>query len=155
MRARRYAATLAATAVLAGGLVGCGEEETPVQQEPALADALAEVDAAAAADNTRRLRRAVADLVQVTDDAEQAGDLDGDDADRIRTAAEALLEAAGAEPEPAPSTTSTEPEPPETTTSSPPAPPEEDDEGDEDDDEKDEPGKGQKGPKGKGPKKDD
>ncbi len=154
--ARRWVATLSATAVVAAVLTGCGDDATPAQQVPALTDALARVDAAASADDDARLRRAVAGLVRVTEDAEQSGDLDTDDADGIRDAAAALLDAAGLASPADPDPTSSEPveplEPSETTTSSAPAPPEEDGDEDEDGEEEIKPEKPGKPKKHKGDK---
>lgn len=75
-------------------LVVTGCSATPaVQQVPALEQRLAEVDAAAAAEDPATLEAAVEALLATVEDAEAAEQLDAGHADRIREAAETLLAA--------------------------------------------------------------
>ena len=101
------------------GAVGCGSSSGAAT--PALASRLERVDAAAVADDPEVLASAVAGLLRAVEAAETAGDLGAADADEIRTAAEALLDAADAG-SPAESSE------PEESTTRPPPPPDEDDE---------------------------
>jgi hypothetical protein len=149
--ARRLAA-LALTAVLAAG---CGGDSTPAEAAPELAEQLARVDRAVTTGDEARIRERVESLVAATEAARDAGRIDDEQADRILTAADALLARLPAEEPPSES-----PSPP---TSSPttetPEPPEDDegDEGDEGDnsgpgggDSKGKPEKEEKPEKGKG-----
>jgi len=79
----------------------------------ALTTQLKTVDAAAVADDPEQLQSAVGNLLSVVDDAEAAGDVSAAHADRIRTAAEALLEAAAP-------TDRRSPQPPKESASPPP-----------------------------------
>lgn len=83
-------------ALLALVASACGAS-APAEDVPELVQRVAEVDAAAVARDPGQLDAAVADLVATVDDAEAAGELDADEAERIRAAAESLLAAA---PEP-------------------------------------------------------
>ena len=85
--ARRLAA-LALSAVL---LAGCGGESSPADAAPELADQLARVDRAVAAGDEARIRDRVESLVAATEAARDSGRLDDEQADRILTAADALL----------------------------------------------------------------
>lgn len=126
-----------AVPVLVLALAGCGSA-SPVDGVPALARQLDRVDDAAVAEDPEALTRAVDTLLATVEQAEQAGDLAADDAERIRGAAAALLEVAepsdpSEDSEPAPPQESTEP--PETDPPPPPA-------GDEGDDGGPPPGRG-------------
>lgn len=140
-------ALLALILVLVGG--GCGSETGAAT--PALAAGLERVDTAAVADDPQALSSAVAGLMRAVDDAETAGDLDAADADQIRAAARALLDAADDAPPTNPS------EPKDSTTRPSPSPdtdeeegPEEEEGPDEDqDDDREEEGHGQGKGKGK------
>lgn len=115
--------------------VGCGSGSGAAT--PALSSRLERVDAAAVADDPEALASAVAGLLRAVQAAETAGDLSAADADEIRTAADALLDAA----EPDSPDSSVSPSTPEesTTTSAPPTDEDDDDEadqGDKKDDEK-------------------
>jgi serine/threonine protein kinase len=100
-------------ALLAGAVAGggCGQDTPPPGEAvPALADRLQRVDAAIEAGNYGQARAAVEALVAETAHAEVAGNLSSQEADRILTAARALLAQLPADPsespaqEPAPST---------------------------------------------------
>lgn len=109
MRAVRTPALL--LALLAGGLAagGCGQDTPPPGEAvPALADRLERVDAAIEAGSSGRARAAVEELVAETRQAEAAGDLSSQEADRILTAARALLAQLPADPSESPAQ---EPEP--------------------------------------------
>ncbi len=128
--ARRLAA-LALTAVLAAG---CGGDSTPADAAPELAEQLTRVDRAVTTGDEARIRERVESLVAATEAARDAGRIDDEQADRILTAAEALLGRLPAE-EPAPKPS---PSPP-STSSIPPSPDTEDeDEGEEEDEEEEE-----------------
>ncbi len=147
--ARRLAA-LALTAVLAAG---CGGNSTPADAAPELAEQLERVDRAVTTGDEARIRERVESLVAATEAARDAGRIDDEQADRILTAADALLGRLPAE-EPSPKPPSPPTSSPTTTSPSP------DEEGDEEEDEEegDEhggesgPGKGKDKGKGKGHK---
>ncbi|HEU5454546.1 MAG TPA: hypothetical protein VFU85_02550 [Nocardioides sp.] len=108
--ARRLVA-LALSAVL---LAGCGGESSPADAAPELADQLARVDRAVAAGDEARIRDRVESLVAATEAARDSGRLDDEQADRILTAADALIARLPAEeprPKPSPSPTSSSPTP--------------------------------------------
>ncbi len=118
---RRSLAALVTAALLVTS--GCGSGTSPADDVPALSAALDRVDEAIAGEDYDAARDAVAELTDVATEAEESGDLDAEQADRIVSAAESLVEALpGAEP--------AEPEP-EAPTSSAPADDEDEDEGDE------------------------
>jgi len=127
------------------GAAACGD--TSGAGATTLTAQLDAVDAAAVANDPEQLASAVRSLLREVDDAEAGGDVGAAHADRIRTAAEALLEAA----EPSDRRTA---KPPRESTSSPP-----DEDAGEDDDDTPRPERG--GPpdkdkdKGKGRDKDD
>jgi hypothetical protein len=104
---RSLAAALA-FAVLAS-LTGCGSaEQTAAEQVPGLSTRLDAVDAAVAAHRYRTARDRIADLVQDTVAARDAGDLDAATADRILASAARLLTSLPAvTPSPTPSATAT------------------------------------------------
>lgn len=77
--------------VLAAALTGCSQRESPGEEVPALAAALDQVDAAIEAENYGKARSAVEFLLTETRRAQQDDDLSSEDADRIRTAARAVL----------------------------------------------------------------
>lgn len=77
--------------VLGAGLTGCGQEGAPGDEVPALASALDQVDTAVEAENYDKARSAVEFLLTETRRAHQDGELSREDADRIRTAARAVL----------------------------------------------------------------
>ncbi len=142
---------LVALALAAVLLAGCGGESSPADAAPELADQLARVDRAVAAGDEARIRDRVESLVAATEAARDSGRLDDEQADRILTAADALIARLPAEePPPKPS-----PSPP---SSSPPTTsPTPDEEAEEDEDEEEEPepaphGKPEKPDKGKGHK---
>lgn len=112
-------------------LAGAGCGSSTGDATPALTTRLERVDAAAVADDPEALAAAVAGLLRAVDEAEAAGDLGGAAAQRIRAAAEVLLDAADTAGPAEPS------EPQESTT--PPTPPSDSDTDDKDDkDDKDE-----------------
>lgn len=129
----RLVPTLLALLVVLGG-AGCGPSTGA--DIPALANRLERVDAAAVADDPEALASAVAGLLRAVDDAESAGDLNDTDADRIRTAADALLDAAE------PDATSGPSEPEESTTPPPPPPGGDDEDEDEKEGRGPDPGRG-------------
>jgi hypothetical protein len=141
----RRLVTLALTAVLAAG---CGGDSTPADAAPELAEQLARVDRAVTTGDEARIRERVESLVAATEAARDAGRIDDEQADRILTAADALLGRLPAE-EPASEPPSPPPSPPTT----PPSPEDEDEDkpekhGKDKKDEKDEkdedkPGKGE------------
>lgn len=110
--------------LVALGTSACGDSsgaDTPLTTQ------LDAVDDAAVAEDADQLVSAVGNLLRAVDDAEAAGNIDSARADRIRRAAEALLEAAA----PAGRRPPTEPaEPPTATT--PPAPEDDEEEDDAD-----------------------
>lgn len=117
--------TLAAL-ITAGALLlttGCGSGTSPADDVPALSTALTRVDQAIAAEEHDEARDAVAELMDVATKAEETGDLDADQVDRIVSAAETLLAALpGAEtptPEPEPSAPTPEAETPTPTPAGP------------------------------------
>lgn len=114
---------------------GCGQGAAPADQVPALAQALDQVDDAIAAEKYDSARGSIDDLVDVTVEARDGGDLDPGEADRILAAAARLrsaLPAADSTSTPGPSTV--------------PSPSESESESDEQDDK----GKGHGKGKGKG-----
>ena len=124
--------------IVALGAAACGT--TPGADLQALTTQLEAVDAAAVADDDEQLESAVGGLLRAVDEAEAAGDVSSAHADRIRKAAEALLEAAApAEPK--------EPKEPKEPTSTPPPDEDHEDDGEDgDDDDESRPGPG--GPPG-------
>lgn len=107
----RHLVALALSAVL---LVGCGSDSSPADAAPELADQLARVDRAVAAGDEARIRDRVESLVAATEAARDSGRLDDEQADRILTAADALIARLPAEeppPKPSPSPTSSSPTP--------------------------------------------
>lgn len=146
MMSRSFAALLTAGALLITS--GCGSGTSPADDVPALATSLDRVDEAIAAEDYDAARDAVAELTEVATRAEEDGDLDADQADRIVSAAESLVAALpGGEEPPA------EPDPASPTSSTPAS------DGEEDDEDEDEPAPapaespGHSGDKQKGPKK--
>lgn len=127
-------ALLALLLALGGGGCGSGAGD----DASALTTGLERVDAAAVADDRQALASAVAGLLRAVDDAEAAGDLSASEAEEIRAAADALLDAADPSPPAGPSE-------PEESTTPPPPPPDNDEDGEEG------PGKG----KGKGEEHDE
>lgn len=130
MLRRSLTALLTAGAFLATS--GCGSGTSPADDVPALARSLDRVDEAIVTEDYDAARNAVAELTAVATKAEESGDLDAAQADRIVAAAESLLAAlpsAGsppAEPEPA------------SPTSSAPADEDDGDDGDEEEEDDDE-----------------
>ena len=107
----RHLVALALSAVL---LAGCGSDSSPADAAPELADQLARVDRAVAAGDEARIRERVESLVAATEAARDSGRLDDEQADRILTAADALIARLPAEeppPKPSPSPTSSSPTP--------------------------------------------
>jgi hypothetical protein len=105
MRAWFVAMLLAASAVL----VGCGDDTSPAETEPALAERLDRVDAEIAADDLAGARKAVQALINETARARVDGSISAEQADAIlRAAAELLrrLPRDGDAPEPPPSSPS-------------------------------------------------
>lgn len=94
--ARPAAATLlrslVAVLVLLVGLTACGGTTPASESVPALADHLAEVDAAIAEEDYSAAREAVDALVATTAKARVAGDLTSEQADRVLAAATRVLE---------------------------------------------------------------
>lgn len=94
--ARPAAATLlrslVAVLVLLVGLTACGGTTPASESVPALADQLAEVDAAIAEEDYSAAREAVGALVATTAKARVAGDLTSEQADRVLAAATRVLE---------------------------------------------------------------
>ena len=90
LRNRRTAAALAMTVLLLGA--GCGDEESPAEAAPELSARLEKVDAAIEDEDYARARDAVRALVNDTAQAEVAGDISDEQADRILQAAAALLD---------------------------------------------------------------
>lgn len=124
---RSFVAVLAASTLLVSA--GCGSGTSPADDVPALATALDRVDEAIATEDYDDARDAVAELTDVATEAEESGDLDAEQADRIVAAAESLVAALpGAESPP------DEPDP-ATPTSSATAEGEDEDEDEEDDEE--------------------
>jgi outer membrane biosynthesis protein TonB len=107
---RRLAAGLAALAVLTLP-TGCGGEESPAEQVPALDARLDAVDAAVAAHDDAAARRAVNRLERTAMAAARSGDLDQADLDEITAAGEALYAALGDAPDEATETPSPSPSP--------------------------------------------
>ena len=123
----RLLAALTLIIVLSVALAaGCGNDATPADAAPELAEQLARVDRAVSTGNEARIRVRVESLVTATKAAREAGELDNDQAARILAAADALLARLPASPAPTSPTTSP-------STISPSPHPE-----DEDEDEKDE-----------------
>ncbi len=141
--ARRWAA-LALVAVLAAG---CGGDSTPADAAPELAEQLARVDRAVAAGDEARIRERVESLVTATEAVRDSGRLDDEEADRILTAADALLARLPAE-EPSPKP----PPPPSSSPTPTPDPDEDEGDGDEDDEKEEKEEKEEDQPK---PGKDD
>ncbi len=165
------------TAVVVALAAGCGGDQPPSSAVPALSDRLQRVDDAVVAQRYAEVRRSLDELRSATQEAEESGDLDPDDAERILTAADTLLAALptssdSSSPSPSPSMSPSPEVVPEDSQPPTPSPsaeepdepdepdqpdqPDQDDErGDEEDkdkDEKEDRGKGED--KGKG-KKDD
>jgi hypothetical protein len=141
----RLVAALTVGAVLAAG---CGNDAAPADAAPELAEQLARVDRAVATGDEARIRVRVEALVAATEAAHDSGELDGQQADRILAAADALL-ARLPEQKPSP-----KPPPPSTPTTSP-SPDEDEKEDEHGHEEKDEHEHGKdKHDKGKGHKDD-
>jgi hypothetical protein len=79
------------TASLIVVLAGCGGDEPPSAAAPELGETLSEVDDALERGNYARAERALEELVDEAEQAEQAGTISAADADRIREAASKLL----------------------------------------------------------------
>ena len=142
-------------ALLALVASACGAS-APAEDVPELVQRVAEVDAAAVARDPGQLDAAVADLVATVDDAEAAGELDADEAERIRAAAESLLAAAPEPDAPQPAEPSVTQEPSEGDEADEESEESEEDAGEEDSGsgEGDGHGKSRGNGKGKGAKKD-
>lgn len=99
-------------ALLLGGLItGCGQDPPPGEAVPALAEGLEQVDAAVVARDYATAADEVESLLAEAAQAEEAGDISSEQADRIRAAAEDLLARMPTEPpaeEPSPEPTPTE-----------------------------------------------
>lgn len=91
-RQRRLAAAWMTAAVLLVA-TGCGQGATPVDQVPALAQTLDQVDDAIAAEKYDSARGSIDDLVDVTVEARDGGELESGEADRILAAAARLRSA--------------------------------------------------------------
>lgn len=78
---------------LALTVAACGQERSPAQTVPALADRLEQVDAALADGQTSRARKAIDDLLDEAAQARLDGALTADQADRILRAATELIRA--------------------------------------------------------------
>ncbi|MFC5730174.1 MULTISPECIES: hypothetical protein [Nocardioides] len=79
-------------ALLLGGLItGCGQDPPPGEAVPALAEGLEQVDAAVVAEDYAKAADEVESLLAETRQAEEAGDISNEQADRIRAAAAELL----------------------------------------------------------------
>lgn len=146
-RAARFLVSVLGAVVL---LTGCGGDTAPADEVPLLADRLALVDRAVSSGNETQIREQVETLIDATERARDAGQLDDEQAERVLAAADSLLARLPDEATPQPS-----PSPP-TSSPAPPSTPEEgdDEESDEDDEdeghpEKDKP-KPDKPEKGKG-----
>lgn len=137
--ARRRAGAAAAIAVLLL-LPGCGDDTSPADAVPELSERLAAVDDAVAAGDDEATRAALDDLVSVTREAEDAGELDASEAEEI-------LAAAGHLEELLPEAVEPEQTPEESVTETPA--PEEDDSDSEEGEDEDESGPGQGHGKGK------
>jgi len=125
-RAARSVASLLGTVVL---LTGCGGGTAPADEVPLLADRLEGVDRAVSTGDDAQIREQVEALVNATERARDAGQLDDEQAERVLAAADSLLaQLPDATPQPSPS--------PRTSSPAPPSTPEEGD--DEDSDENDE-----------------
>jgi hypothetical protein len=72
-------------------LAGCGGDEPPSAAAPELGETLTEVDVALARGNYTRAEKALEELADEAVQAEQAGTISADDADRIVEAASKLL----------------------------------------------------------------
>lgn len=72
-------------------LSGCGSESAPADAVPALATQLDAVEAAIDAGDFAKVRAALERLVARTARAELAGEISGEEADRIREAARDVL----------------------------------------------------------------
>lgn len=99
---------LVALSLCAVLLAGCGGESSPADAAPELADRLARVDRAVATGDETRIRERVESLITATEAARDSGRLDPEQADRILTAADALISRLPAE-EPPPSSPSPSP----------------------------------------------
>ena len=119
-------ASVAFVVLVALGTSACGDSSGA--DTPPMITQLEAVDDAVVAEDAGQLESAIGNLLRTVDDAEAVGDVDPARADRIRRAAEALLEAAA--PTSRPPTEPTEPTEPSTATTPPPA---EDDEEEVDD----------------------
>jgi outer membrane biosynthesis protein TonB len=141
----RWVSVLALTAVLAAG---CGQD-TPSEAAPELARQLAQVDRAVTTGDVARIRERVESLVSATEAARDAGRLDDEQADRILSAADALLAQLPEEvPEEAPSPEPSPPASPSPTIT--PSPEEE--EGDEGEGHEEKPKHEERNPKPEKPK---
>jgi hypothetical protein len=142
----RLLAALALTAVL---VTGCGNDGTPADAAPELAAQLARVDRAVANGDEAQIRVRVESLVTATEAARDSGELDDEQADRILAAANSLLHRLPAE-EPSP-----KPPPPPPSPTASPSPDEDEHEGEDAGHGNDEHGHGKdKHDKGKGHKDD-
>jgi hypothetical protein len=138
-------ARFAALAVIAVVAAGCGTDEAPADAAPELAERLERVDRAVTSGDEAQIRERVESLVDATESAQTAGQLDEDQADRILAAADALLAQL---PDERP-----EPESPASSSPASPTPEVEEDEGDEGEDDGDHGGEGS-GESGSGHDKD-
>jgi hypothetical protein len=111
-------------------LTGCGGGTAPADEVPLLADRLAGVDRAVSSGDEAQIREQVEALVNATERARGAGQLDDEQAERVLAAADSLLAQLPDETTPQPSPS------PRTSSPAPPSTPEEGD--DEDSDENDE-----------------
>ena len=151
----RWAAGVAVVALSAGA---CGDDTAPVDAVPALGRQLDAVDAALVDRDYERARTAIEELVASAAQAEVAGDLDEEEADRIRQAASRLLARLPADGEVDPGSPVPLPQPTDEASEPSVVPTEEPDEEEPEDDEPDEDegdeGKGDegKGDEGKGKK---
>jgi hypothetical protein len=86
----RLSGVVLAFLVMAGS-AACGEQTPPGEAVPAIATALGRVDAAIQSGDRNRARTAVEDLVAETAEAEVAGELSAEQADRVVAAARKVL----------------------------------------------------------------
>lgn len=111
-------------ALLIGALLitsptACGQDATTSEQVPELAALLEQVDAAVVAGDDARTRQRVDALMAATREARDSGDLDSAQADKILTAATALLNGLPPNPPSSEESSSPVPEPQETDTTQP------------------------------------
>jgi serine-type D-Ala-D-Ala carboxypeptidase (penicillin-binding protein 5/6) len=101
MGGRRWIQQLGLTAGVLALMAGCGESSAPSDDVPALGESLGRVDDAIVEGRYDDARSELDELVATTTSAQEDGDLEGAEADRILAAAAQVMSALPAEePEP-------------------------------------------------------